>query len=350
MTATIGIVMLTRRSVLLGGGALAGLAAAEFVGMTAHTPGTAAPPRQKPSTAVWFDVISDIQGDLADLDRALDGLEAFGRADALLVNGDLTPNGREHEYEELFDRLRLGEHPDALYTIGNHEFYNGESSEVSVERFLRHSAMPGLFSAHEVGGVPVIRLGTTDGSEAGGHCVILGRTQLDWLRDTLEECPRQRPVLVMSHHALPGTVSGTFTDPLTQAPRIYSSDYAESDELLALLAGFPNALLLSGHTHWSLYREDWLTRRTAPGGHPDGFAAVNTGAVQTGFGPDGRGGEAPLDRQENQGLRIEVDGPTVRIHALDFRRNAVIRTAEFRVDGRPGPVVVASPGWPGAVT
>ncbi|SEK19868.1 protein of unknown function [Rhodococcus maanshanensis] len=342
--------MLTRRSVLVGGGALAGLAAAQFVGMTAHTPGPAAQPMRKPSTAVWFDVISDIQGDFADLDRALDGLAAFGRADALLVNGDLTPNGREREYEELFDRLRRSGHPDALYTIGNHEFYNDESSGVSVERFLRHSAMPGLFSAHDVGGVPVIRLGTIDGSEASGHCVILGRTQLDWLRDTLRECRRERPVLVMSHHALPRTVSGTFTDPLTQAPKIYSNDYAESPELLDLLGGFPNVLLMSGHTHWSLYREDWLTRRTVPGGHQDGFAAVNTGAVQTGFGPDGRGGEEPVDRNENQGLRIEVDGPTVRVHALDFRRSAVIRTAEFRVDGRPGPVVVASPGWPGQVT
>ncbi|MFC7447446.1 metallophosphoesterase family protein [Rhodococcus daqingensis] len=340
--------MLTRRRVLLGGAASAGLAAAQFLGMTAQTSGTPTPTRQKPPTAAWFDVISDIQGDLADLDRALDGLAAFGPADALLVNGDLTPNGRLDEYEQLFRRLERTAHPQTLYTIGNHEFYNDETSEVSIARFLRYSAMPALFSAHPIGGVPVIRLGTTDGSESRGHCVILGRTQLDWLRDTLEECPRERPVLVMSHHALPGTVSGTFTDPLTQAPRIYSSDYAESDDLLALLGGFPNVLLLSGHTHWSLYRDDWLSRKTVPGGHPDGFAAVNTGAVQIGFGPDGRGGEEPVDRKQNQGLRIEVDGPTVRIHALDFRRGAVIRTAEFRVGDGPDPALVASPGWPDA--
>lgn len=340
--------MLTRRRVLVGGGALAALATAQFVGMTAHSSGTPTPTRPKPSTAAWFDVISDIQGDLADLDRALEALAAFGPADALLINGDLTPNGRVDEYEQLFRRLGRTGQSEALYTIGNHEFYNDEPSEVSVARFLRYSAMPALFSAHEIGGVTVIRLGTTDGSEASGHCVILGRTQLDWLNDTLQECPPDRPVLVMSHHALPGTVSGTFTDPSTQAPKIYSSDYAEADELLAILGAFPNVLLLSGHTHWSLYREDWLARRIVPGGHPDGFAAVNTGAVQTGFGPDGSGGEEPVDRKENQGLRIEVDGPTVRIHALDFRRSRVIRTATFRVDGDRGPASVASPDWPGA--
>ncbi|MFD4184141.1 hypothetical protein [Rhodococcus sp. NPDC058514] len=89
--------MLTRRRVLAGGGALAGLAAAQFVGMTAQTSGMPSPVRRKPPTAAWFDVISDIQGDLADLDRALNNLVTFGPADALLVNGDLTPSARIDE-------------------------------------------------------------------------------------------------------------------------------------------------------------------------------------------------------------------------------------------------------------
>lgn len=294
---------------------------------------------------VVFDVLSDVQGDLDDLTTALDALAGFGPAHALLLNGDLTPAGRDGEYRALTAAL-AGTRPRVLFAIGNHEFYNGDPNEVSVRRFLEHTAMPAVYSSHEVNGVSVLRLGTVDGSETTGHCVVLGETQLDWLAATLAELPPSAPVLVMSHHALPGTVSGTRDDPRTQAPKIFGHDYSEADRLQAILGAHPNVLLLSGHTHWSLYRDDWLARRVVAGGHPAGFAAVNTGAVQTGFGPDGHGGEQPLDRAENQGLRIEVVGDAVRIHALDFRRRVVIRAVEFGVATRFDPRDVPPPPWP----
>lgn len=286
------------------------------------------------SAPVRFDVISDIQGDFDDLSAALAWFADRGVGDALLVVGDLTPNGHAGEYEALFERLGASTHAPALFAVGNHDYYNHESNDVSIARFLEYTGMPAMYSAHDVGGVTVIRLGTLDGSERSGHCVVLGDEQLDWLARTLDERPTGAPVLVLSHHALPYTVSGSYDDPVTQAPKLYLADYAESDRLLDILGAHPDVLLLSGHTHWSLYRSDWFARRVVPGGDPNGFACVNTGAVQRGFGPDGAGGEQPLELAENQGLSVTVDGSTVRIAALDFRRGTVIRTIEFASGSR----------------
>ncbi|WP_017589517.1 hypothetical protein [Nocardiopsis ganjiahuensis] len=57
---------------------------------------------------------------------------------------------------------------------------------------------------------------------------------------------------------------------------------------------------------------------------------VNTGFVQTLYGPNGSGGERALDASAAQGLRIEVaaDG-TVTVHARDLKAGTVIRSLEI---------------------
>jgi 3',5'-cyclic-AMP phosphodiesterase len=285
------------------------------------------------SKPVRFDVISDIQGDMADLDVALAAFAEFAVADQLLINGDVTDNGRVRQYKDLTKHLAATPHPPALFTIGNHDFYNKQSTKVSIDRFLSHTAMASLYSAHEVGAVPIIRLGTTDGSEKSGHYVIFGDEQLTWFAAELAQRPATVPVIVLSHHVLPNSVSGSFDDPATQAPKMYGRDYAEVDRVLEILTAHPNVLFLSGHSHWSLYRPDWFSRPS--------FAAANTGAIQRGFGPDGVGGEQPLDGPHNQGLRIVVEGATVTVHALDFVNRRVAHTAEFSV---PDPAVTITDG------
>ena len=275
------------------------------------------------SKPVRFDVISDIQGDMADLDVALAAFAEFTVADQLLINGDLTDNGRVRQYKDLTKHLAATAHPPALFTIGNHDFYNHRSTAVSIDRFLEHTGMSSLYSAHEVGGVPIIRLGTTDGSERSGHYVIFGEEQLTWFATELTRHSAEAPVVVLSHHVLPNTVSGSFDDPVTQAPKMYEHDYAEVDPVLEILGAHPNVLFLSGHSHWNLYRPDWFSRPS--------FAAANTGAIQRGFGPDGSGGEQPLDGPHNQGLRVVVEGGTVTVHALDFVNRRVAHTAEYSV-------------------
>ena len=87
----------SRRKILTAGGLglltvpLGGLAAPQAYGV-AGRPATRAP-------AVALDVISDIQGELADLGRALDSLKGLGDADALVIAGDLVAQGTVAQYE-----------------------------------------------------------------------------------------------------------------------------------------------------------------------------------------------------------------------------------------------------------
>ncbi len=104
----------------------------------------------------------------------------------------------------------------------------------------------------------------------------------------------------------------------------------DEDELLTILGGHANVVFFSGHTHWDLNRQDWAARKIVQGGDPRGFHVFNTGMIETLYGPDGKGGEKPLDPAASQGLRVLLgaDGKlTVESH--DFARGEIIRSLEL---------------------
>ncbi|MEY9211849.1 DUF4073 domain-containing protein [Thermobifida halotolerans] len=321
-------------SVLLGAAALA------------TAPAAAAHPAAEPVT---INVLSDVQGDLADFGAVLDAYASFPAADHMVVNGDLVPNGREAEYEAFFAVLGSREHPPASYTIGNHEFYSGASSEVHVERFLRHTGMPRVHHTVMAGDVPVVHIGSlaNPGRWAVGNQVELGAEQLAWLDAELDRFDADRPVLVFGHHPLPHSVSGTVGEGRQD---YYDLDYAEADQLLAILGDHPNVVFFSGHTHYSLERDDWMNRVVVEGGAAEGFLAVNTGAVQTEWGPNPGGpnrGEWSGPSSFKQALRVTVDGSEVEVTSLDFATGSAIRAVTVDVAGDLAPVEDADPVWPG---
>jgi 3',5'-cyclic AMP phosphodiesterase CpdA len=295
---------------------------------TALLPAAEALARPGARVAATLDVVSDVQGDLADFARVLDRLDAMGTADALVVNGDLVATGRASEYEAYYDVLDAHPHPEpVLSTFGNHEQYTSEPFDTQRARFLDHTGMPDVYSRTDVGGVPLLTVGTTRPQRSGGDgslFVTLGQEQLSWLDSQLSERRRAGggPVLVFSHHVLSESVSGSVGE---DRAAFYDQDFVDEAELLEVLGGHPDAVFFSGHTHWSLERDDWAARKVVAGGHPDGFTCVNTGFVQTMYGPDGRGGEQALDGAAAQGLRVEVaeDGG-VTVHAHDHRNGRPI--------------------------
>jgi Icc protein len=289
--------------------------------------GTRAVFAKEAEAAVTLDVISDVQGDGPDLRDALRDLRSLGTSDALVINGDLVANGTERQYQDLYSWLDTSPRPDrVLAALGNHEQYNSDPFDVQVERFLRYTGMPDVYTRTTIGSLPLVFVGTTKPAKNGTQppFVTLGSSQLAWLEATLAGYARSPYVLVFSHHVLPGTVSGT-TGP--DRARFYDQDFVEIDDLLRILGGFPNVVFFSGHTHWDLNRSDWAARKVVAGGHPKGFTVVNTGFVQKMFGPDGNGNEKPLSQAESQGLRVLLitDGE-LRIESRDFRRNTLIRT------------------------
>jgi 3',5'-cyclic-AMP phosphodiesterase len=314
---------LSRRGFLAAAGL--GVATVPLLGTSAAFASTRS--TQPVDVITSIDVISDVQGDLADFGDALTDLRSLGSADALVINGDLVRDGLVQQYEEFYAKLASVPHPSrVLAALGNHEQYNTDPFDVQVSRFLHYTGMPDVYSTTTVGSLPLVFIGTTAPAPNGTMppWVTLGVTQLAWLERTLASYANHPYVLVFSHHVLPGTVSGTVGP---DRGNFYDKDFIDEAELLRILGAHPNVVFFSGHTHWDLRREDWAARKIVSGGHPSGFAVVNTGFIQTVFVPDGKGNAYPGSKLESQGLRVLLGANgKLCVQSRDFMRNELIRT------------------------
>ncbi|MET8743135.1 DUF4073 domain-containing protein [Streptomyces sp. NPDC004728] len=317
-----------------GTASLVGGALAAGAGLAAPA-AEAAPYRPGKGRTVRFNIISDIQGDLTDFGKALDDLHRINPDSAGLgIAGDITPRGYDFEYAAVRQTLERHPHPkNVAWAIGNHEFYvpkysdpntlaqatwpNGTTEDSLFRSFYNFAGRNKVYSETSFGGVPVLSLGT----ERYSHYhdaklwdeVWISDEQFAWLEDRLAYwARRRRPVMVMTHHPLPNTVSGTHN-------KLYLNDYLQPDRLLSILGRHKDVFLFSGHTHWDLNLSDWVVRRVVPGtGNLEGFTVVNTAAVQVGWMDDGKGGEVSLGDAFNQGLQVEVGPHSVVIKARDF--------------------------------
>ncbi|MFF1797665.1 metallophosphoesterase family protein [Kitasatospora sp. NPDC058263] len=313
-------------------------AAAGAVTAVTATAVTATPAAARPSAGgpvSTFNVISDIQGDLGDLGVALRDMRSTNPASSgLAVAGDITPRGYDAEYAAVRAEFARTSHPATVaWAIGNHEFYvpkwrdpatldqaawpNGTTEDSLFRSFYTFAGRSTVFSEHVFGGIPVLTLGT----ERYMHFhdpklwdeVWLSDTQFTWLEQRLTHwAQRRRPVMVITHHPLPNTVSGSRNN-------LYLHDYLQADRLLGLLGRHRDVFVFCGHTHWDLGLSDWYVRRVVPGtANLDGFSVVNTGAVQTGYTDNGQGGESAVPGTFNQGLQVEVHNDRVVLKARDF--------------------------------
>ncbi|MEV0322407.1 metallophosphoesterase family protein [Streptomyces sp. NPDC050658] len=291
---------------------------------------------------VKFNIISDIQGDLADFGKALDDMAEINPDSAGLgVAGDITPRGYDFEYAQVRAELKRHPHPkNVAWAIGNHEFYvpkykdpdtlaqdtwpNGTTEDSLFRSFYRFAERGSVYEERSFGGIPVLTLGTERYAKYHDPKlwdeVWISDAQFTWLEDRLAHWSRRRkPVMVLTHHPLPNTVSGTRN-------KLYLSDYLQPDRLLGLLGRHPDVFLFSGHTHWDLDLSDWVVRRVVPGtANLAGFNVVNTGAIQTGWRDNGTGGEVAVEGAFNQGLQVEVGRDSVVIRARDFARRAWLK-------------------------
>ncbi|MFF8595146.1 metallophosphoesterase family protein [Streptomyces sp. NPDC015220] len=329
-----------RRSLLTTATGAAGmLAVGRPAAAAAAGPSPAGPPahghERQERPAATFNVISDIQGDLHDLGVAMEDMSTTNPGSAgLAVAGDLTPRGHDFEYAALTAEFRKHTRPSAVaWAIGNHEFYvpkyhdpdtlaqatwpNGTTEDSLFRSFYRFAGRDKVYTEHSFGGIPVLSIGT----EKYMHYhdpelrdeVWLSDTQFAWLEDRLAHwARRRRPVMVITHHPLPNTVSGSHN-------KLYARDYLQAGRLLGILGRHRDAFLFCGHTHWDLALSDWYVRRVVPGtGNLDGFNVLNTGAIQTGYTDDGSGGETAVSGTFNQGLQVSVYRDRVKISARDF--------------------------------
>ncbi|WP_211239596.1 metallophosphoesterase family protein [Jiangella gansuensis] len=314
--------------------------------VSVRTTATPTPPVDE-ATSLW--VVSDIQGHPGDLAHGLRDLSAV-RPDAagMLMVGDIVNSGTTREWQEIYDVMDGAQDivPDEVVAaIGNHESYAGETWETLRDRFLQFASRDRVWDEYVISGaggdVPVLVLGQEypRPPEVG-----MSDEQVAWFESRLDHWTRQRKqVVVITHFPLGDTVSASWIP-------WYHDHHERNAELTAILGDHPNAILLTGHTHYPFELGDWAVQRRVPGGHPDGFTAVNTGAMHVEWdarGENTSGISEVVTRDINRGLTLDVYADRVVIEARDFGLpdasgdndvNEVVRRLEITnplIHGRP---------------
>ena len=274
----------------------------------------------KPNTII--DVISDPQDDPEDYKLAIGRLNAMPeKAGALVINGDLVDNGSQEQWDRFLAARKEVPHDSGveLWTIGNHEMYGKETSEVHMQRFLKYSGQDKPWNEVVVNGTPLISVNTEYYSDIdrGGKEPFqrISAEQLQWLDERLAHWDAQGvTALVFTHPLLPGTVSMSHS-------AWYQNDFEDEQAISDVLSKYNDVVAFTSHSHSSLKQNNWWgTRRydgTAQGAI--GFPVVNTGAILNEYLPDGDHDEEIVDDKAATGLRVKVYDDRIRVEAWDFK-------------------------------
>ncbi|MBL0388598.1 metallophosphoesterase [Tumebacillus sp. ITR2] len=262
--------------------------------------------------------------DLYDIDPA---------ADALVLNGDLG-NGKQADYNTLRTLLAGNPHPTTLlYNIGNHEFYNawydrngtyapktfpnGETEFMAINRYLQLTGESKVYYDRWIKGYHFLFLGAEKSRQSDmsiGDDAWLSQEQLNWLKQKLAENRQSdKPVFVFLHQPLTNTVSGSWWQNGTDRGVV------QAESLKSILAGYPEVILFSGHTHAQLNLPRTMVRES--------FTMFNSSAE---IGPEAAGG-APVLADSSEGLYVEVHSDKVIVRGRDFSKKTWVPQAQFTV-------------------
>ncbi|QBE49371.1 DUF4073 domain-containing protein [Leucobacter triazinivorans] len=285
-------------------------------------------------TQAW--VVSDIQGHPGDLAH---GIEDFARlspdAEGLLMVGDIVASGTVGEWQEVIDVMDASADirpPKTVAGMGNHERYASGGFDANFQRFLsfadRDRAWDEYVLEGPAGDLPVIVLGQEMASPSD---VPMTDAQVEFLEERLAHWTAQgSQVVVMTHFPLGNTVSASWLP-------WYSSHHQHNQRLTSILGNYPNAVVLSGHTHYPAELGDWAMQRRTADGHPDGFWAVNTLAMHIEWdarGENTAGATEVTTRDVNRGLTLDSYGDRIVITAHDFAADTQLRQVTI-----PNPLV-----------
>lgn len=181
-----------------------------------------------------------------------------------------------------------------------------------IHHYEAATGMKGSYHDHWIDGYHYIFLGSEQPHPKDCH---MSDEQLKWLEDKLgERAEEERPIFVFLHQPLKNTVAGSMEE-----QGWYGVNQDEA--LKAVLAGFPQAILFSGHTHWQLE----APRTMYEGGDhmPTMFNASSVAYLWT---------DEDEHLEGSQGLHVEVYADRVVVKGRDFVKESWIEGAEFTVN------------------
>ena len=290
-------------------------------------------------TTAW--VVSDIQGHPADLQHGLGDFHAISPDPAgLLMVGDIVNSGTVREWDEVYAVMDATEGirpATTVAAIGNHERYAAGGFDANRQRFLDFAERDGVWYEQVLegpgGDLPVIVLGQ---EFAGPSDVAMSEAQVRFLEQRLAHWTAlDQQVAVITHFPLGNTVSASWHPG-------YSTHHQHNDRLTSILGNYPNAIVLTGHTHYPAEQGDWAMQRRTADGHPDGFTAINTVGMHVEWDAVG---ETTASRREvttgdmNRGLTVERYDDRVVVTAYDFAASSAAGYEQLRQVTVPNPLV-----------
>lgn len=240
--------------------------------------------------------------------------------EVISIVGDLTDCGVEEEYDE-FNRILNSNIPDAekIIAMGNHEYFEGRfykkpnhTDELFINRFVTKTSMPKVYYDKWVSGYHFICLGGEKSilsDEKIGDRAIISEEQYAWLKKVIaQKTDLRKPIFIFLHQPIDCTVYGS---------EKWGGGLSDG-KLYDLLKQYPQAILFSGHSHYTLNHPKTL--------YQDGFTMLNTGAIHYILKEDDT-----VLAKDMQGLLINVYDDKVEIKARDFYNNLWINSYTIKL-------------------
>lgn len=225
-------------------------------------------------------------------------------ADVLCIVGDMTESGKDKEYDQLNQLLKIGNQKETYMILGNHDVRWLEGGyEEAYNRFLKKSGMPQAYFDKWINGYHLIFLATSQDLK---DQAILAEKQLVWLEAKLAEGIDDKPIFVFLHQSILNTSAGSYqVDAYNQE---YPDGVVEGEQLKKILGKYPQAICFTGHTHAVVNHPKTVYEK-------QGTYYVNTGSVAYTIASEGYG-----EDESSQGLCIEVYDKEVVIKGRDFKK------------------------------
>ena len=267
-----------------------------------------------------FQVFSDIHiqdcfmNHYSHLNTALKEVLRFaGNSEAIFTVGDNTNRGQENDYillNSIIDSVFKEDvvHPSIYFSLGNHEYMYTSSFDSAIEMFKKYTKVENTYYSVEIQGCKFIVLGSNVKTLEGS----LDDKQINWLKEQLSQVDKEKPTFLFLHQPLYNTVSGSLPGQGWDGMRNVSNTIKD------VLKDYPNAILFTGHTHWTLDSKQ-------PALYGKGINASFVNAASVGYLWNDEDKEEP----GSEGLFIEVYEDYILIKGREFVDEKWVSSVQF---------------------
>ena len=240
-------------------------------------------------------------------------LQYAGNSEAVFTVGDNTNRGKDTDYILL--QNTIGQifkeditHPQIYFSMGNHEYMYASTYEQAIASFKEYTGMPNIYYSVDIKGSKFIVLGSNVKTLEGK----IDTQQLEWLKNELSSVDKNKPTFIFVHQPLKDTVSGSIGSQGWDGMR------GEASTIKELLKDYPNAVVFSGHTHWTLD-----SYQPALYGKKQNASYVNAASVGYLWN------DADAREPGSEGLFIEVYEDYILVKGREFVDRKWVSAAQF---------------------